>query len=222
MTKDELKSKLATAEGAYAKAKSNPNFTKEQLTMIQNKIASIKKEIAEVDDSSKPAKDKDEEVISVVAKEKGGKKGKRAGSKPTKARRKPGRKTGAKKSTRSHKAKAEATPRKRVLTEEECADLLKEKKAQIKKNRERINKRKKAGKAPELTVAEAVEKTKKTVEKKVEKLDKKDKVVTKTQAESISDDVVAIVEVVKEAMKSASDGNKFVKSVIAELNKLLK
>jgi hypothetical protein len=105
---------------------------------------------------------------------------------------------------------------------EDCEDIIRKAREARKKAEERVAKRKKAGKPPELTVPETVKKAAKAVEKKVEKKEEEEKPVTKAEAEATVDQIIALVEKIMEGLPNGSQRLAFIHAIINRIQKMEK
>lgn len=128
----------------------------------------------------------------------------------------PAKKPAPKPAARKPAAKPAAT--KKMMTMQECEELIKKYKIEAQKNKEWKKKREQAGKPPAKTEAEVMGTAAKTVQKKIEN---KTKATTKVQATAIGNDILTIVETVKSNMTTQADAKAWLNSLIAELKKLL-
>jgi hypothetical protein len=167
---------------------------------MRKKLEALKAELKEAEAKGKKPEPKAEKKTSP-------KKGKTKAKKP------------AKKETPAVAEKKEPVKaEKKLMTLEECEEIISQRKVEAKKVQEYRNKREKKGLPPETTVPETTDKAAKAVDKKIEK---NKKPVTIQQADAVADDIVSIVDSIKGAMKTKEDGKKFVKDLIAELQKLI-
>ena len=150
---------------------------------------------------------------------------------------KPAKKTTTKKKTPKTKAKGRGRPKKRGrpakrkkaptskqkatklskavgLSVEECEELLKKYDSEDKARKKRLSKRKKAGKSPDLTVTESLEKETKVVKHKV--ADKKTP-TSKTQAKAQGSRITALVKAILEGIEGKTDKVKQIDAIISQL-----
>jgi hypothetical protein len=120
------------------------------------------------------------------------------------------------------KAKAKKMSKDLGLSVKECEDLLEKYNSEDKARKSRLAKRKKAGKSPDLSVSESLEKEVKTVKNKVE--DKKTpttKAQAKSQGSKITDLVKAILEGIDKKKDKITQIDAIIKGLVAEKKKIM-
>ena len=154
-----------------------------------------------------------EEVNEIEVKPKPKKKTPKAKAKGRGRPKKRGRPAKRKKAPTS-KQKATKLSKAIGLSEEECRELLEKYDSEDKARKKRLSKRKKAGKSPDLTVTESLEKEAKVVKHKV--ADKKTP-TSKTQAKAQGSRITALVKAILEGIDGKTDKVKQIDAIISQL-----
>ena len=231
MTKEELKEKIE----AYEEIINDPSEDQTTRDFAAKKVAKLKDQIAPgysalsdtADDEEIEVEEMEEEEVEEVVEEKPKKAPKKKKTTKKKGRGRPkkrGRpaKRKATKKAVPTKAKAKKMSKDLGLSVKECEDLLEKYNSEDKARKSRLAKRKKAGKSPDLSVSESLEKEVKTVKNKVE--DKKTpttKAQAKSQGSKITDLVKAILEGIDKKKDKITQIDAIIKGLVAEKKKIM-
>ena len=222
MTKEEIKERIE----AYEEIINDPSEDQTTKDFAKKKVAKLKDQIAPGFSTLSGAEEEvEEEEIEEVeeveeveeekpkAKKTAKKTTKKKGRGRPKKRGRPAKRKTTKK-TPTVKAKAKKMSKDLGLTIKECEELLEKYSKENKARKERVAKRKRAGKSAELTVTESLEKEVKTVKNKVE--DKKTP-TTQAQAKSQGSKITELVKAILEGIDKKQDKIKQLNAIIKGL-----
>ena len=100
---------------------------------------------------------------------------------------------------------------------EDCQEILAKYHRQKTKGKQRVEKRKRQGKPPELTVTETVKKAAKSISKKVEKKEEKGKSITAVEAGAASEQIISIAKKILDGLSDKEEKLYFLSGILVEL-----
>ena len=221
MNKEEIKEKIE----AYEEIINDPSEDQTTKDFASKKVAKLQSQLEDETDGTSPVEsgalgveefeevEEVEEVEAVKPKAKAKPKAKSKGRGRPKKRGRPAKRKRAAAPTSDTK-KAEKMSKDLGLSVKECKDLLKKYDKEDKSRKERLAKRKKAGKKPELTVTESLEKETKVVKHKV--ADKKAP-TTKRQAKAQGSKITELVKAILMGIDGKKDKVKQIDAIISQL-----
>jgi len=212
MTQEEIKKRIQM----YGLIIKDPEENQATVDMAKSKVVKLQSQLEDEVVVEEVVEEEVEETVEEKPAKKPAPKKKTTKAKGRGRPKKRGRPTKRKRTAKAPTSKQKAKKLSKAvgLSVEECEELLKKYDSENKARKKRLSKRKKAGKSPDLTVTESLEKEAKVVKHKLE--DKKTPTTTR-QAKAQSSQITELVKAILKGIEGKTDKVKQIDKIISLL-----